>query len=209
MNKWSELKDELYDYIVNQRKSYLELGRIYGVSGNAIIKVAKRYGIPLTPRRRINPKETFGKGIYKRERKTCICKNCGREFITYSSSNGFYCSHKCQKEFQHKEKYQLILDGDSSIMRANYSPALFRRDILEEQNNQCAICGMSPEWNGKPLVFIVDHIDGDATNNRRDNLRCICPNCDSQLDTYKFKSKNGARHYYRYRYKGTTEKNTP
>ena len=44
----------------------------------------------------------------------------------------------------------------------------------------------------------VDHIDGNAANNKRDNLRCICPNCDSQLDTYKSKNKNGARSYYRY-----------
>ena len=37
---------------------------------------------------------------------------------------------------------------------------------------------MKPEWNGKPLVFILDHI----SHNERSNLRCICPNCDSQLD---------------------------
>ena len=84
-------------------------------------------------------------------------------------------------------------------MRANYSPALFREDILGEQGNKCSICGMLPTWNGKNLVFIVDHIDGNATNNSRDNLRCICPNCDSQLDTYKSKNKNGARYYYRYK----------
>ena len=84
-------------------------------------------------------------------------------------------------------------------MRANYSPSLFRGDILKEQGNKCDICGISPIWNEKKLVFIVDHIDGNASNNRRDNLRCICPNCDSQLDTYKSKNKNGARYYYRYK----------
>ena len=57
---------------------------------------------------------------------------------------------------------------------------------------------MPQEWQGKPLVFILDHIDGNAANNKRDNLRCICPNCDSQLDTYKSRNKNGARSYYRY-----------
>lgn len=83
-------------------------------------------------------------------------------------------------------------------MRANYSPRNFKNDIINEQGGKCAICGCSQEHNGKPLVFIIDHIDGHASNNKRDNLRCICPNCDSQLDTYKSKNKIGDRYYYRY-----------
>jgi hypothetical protein len=50
-------------------------------------------------------------------------------------------------------------------------------------------------------VFILDHIDGKASNNRRDNLRCICPNCDSQLDTYKSKNKNSDRTYYHFNHR--------
>jgi len=38
---------------------------------------------------------------------------------------------------------------------------------------------MKAEWNGKELHFILDHIDGDASNNHKENLRLICPNCDS------------------------------
>lgn len=48
-------------------------------------------------------------------------------------------------------------------------------------------------WNNKELKFILDHIDGNASNSCRENLRLICPNCDSQLDTYKSKNKNSAR----------------
>lgn len=82
-------------------------------------------------------------------------------------------------------------------MRANYSLRAFKKDILEEQGGVCAICKCRPEHNGKPLVFILDHIDGHASNNKRDNLRMICPNCDSQLDTYKSKNKHGDREYHR------------
>ena len=83
-------------------------------------------------------------------------------------------------------------------MRANYNPRCFKDFIINEQNGVCAICSQPAIWNGKPLVFVLDHIDGNAANNRRENLRCICPNCDSQLDTFKSKNKNGARSYYRY-----------
>lgn len=30
----------------------------------------------------------------------------------------------------------------------------------------------------------LDHINGIPNDNRKVNLRFICPNCDSQLDTY-------------------------
>lgn len=49
---------------------------------------------------------------------------------------------------------------------------------------------------GKSLVFIIDHIDGDASNNKRENIRMICPNCDSQTETFKSKNKNSKRRNY-------------
>lgn len=131
------------------------------------------------------------KRIYK-------CLNCDKEFYHITGATNKYCCIKCKDEYLHKTKYEKVIRGDESVMRANYHISYFKKDILKEQNEVCAICGCTQEHNGKPLVFILDHIDGNAANNKRDNLRCICPNCDSQLDTYKSKNKNGARSYYRY-----------
>ena len=193
---WIEEKDNLERLIFEEKKSYEEIGRIYNVTGAAIRKAAYRLGFNLPQKRKINPKETFGKGSLRVP--VCKCLNCGKEIRVYSSKLNKYCDNKCQQEYQHKQKYQQLLDGEEAIMRANYVASRFKKDIIKEQHNSCAICGMKPEWNGRPLVFVLDHIDGNAANNKRDNLRCICPNCDSQLDTYKSKNKNGARHYYRY-----------
>lgn len=194
-SKWDSEKENL-EKLINEGVSYEEIGRKYNCSGTNIKKTALRLGIQLKARRAINENETFNKGVIRVDKSVCL--NCGKEFPKYASSTGKYCSNKCQQEYQHKQAYQLLLNGDDSIMRANYTPKPFKQDIIEEQNGVCAICGMKPEWNNKPLVFIIDHIDGNAANNKRDNLRCICPNCDSQLDTYKSKNKNGARSYYRY-----------
>lgn len=54
---------------------------------------------------------------------------------------------------------------------------------------QCQICGLPPVWNEKDLVLTLDHINGINNDNRIENLRWICPNCDRQLDTYGFKNK--------------------
>lgn len=53
---------------------------------------------------------------------------------------------------------------------------------------------------GMTLEFVLDHIDGDATNNARENLRMVCPNCDSQLPTFKSKNRGKGRHFRRERY---------
>lgn len=48
---------------------------------------------------------------------------------------------------------------------------------------QCAICGQEPFWNGKELTLILDHINGKNHDDRLENLRWVCPNCNQQLDT--------------------------
>ena len=48
---------------------------------------------------------------------------------------------------------------------------------------KCSICGQEPVWQGKELTLILDHVNGNNKNDRLENLRWVCPNCNQQLDT--------------------------
>lgn len=121
------------------------------------------------------------------------CIVCGKN-LTYGHLTP-YC-HVHLKEKQNTEKINHWLKtGDTGCGISTTLRNGIRQYILDSQDGKCAICGLPQTWDSKPLKFILDHINGDASNNNRNNLRLICPNCDSQLDTYKSKNHNSARTY--------------
>jgi 5-methylcytosine-specific restriction endonuclease McrA len=97
----------------------------------------------------------------------------------------------------------LLLEAwlDSGICgRMSYRGHYVRDYLYAQQRGCCAICGITDKWNGMTLALIIDHIDGNAGHSSRENLRLICPNCDSQLPTFKARNRGSGRHYRRQRY---------
>ena len=120
-----------------------------------------------------------------------ICQRCGKQVCRENKSG--YCQ-KCYIEHNREEKIKKWLEtGDVGMTPDTTIRGVIREYILNSQQNKCAICGIENVWNGQPLNFVLDHIDGDASNSSRENVRLICPNCDAQLPTYKSKNKNSTR----------------
>ena len=47
----------------------------------------------------------------------------------------------------------------------------------------CSKCGRSQLQGDFILPFTLDHINGDYTDDRKENFQYVCPNCNSLLET--------------------------
>jgi hypothetical protein len=130
--------------------------------------------------------------------KTFICHHCKSKFAFKGySSNHKFCSLDCSYSFQTKQKedlreerYQSWLSGKN--IRVKNPRALIREFLIKRDGYKCSCCGID-KWNGKEITLWTDHIDGNATNNHPSNFRLICPNCDSQSDTFGAKNYGNGR----------------
>jgi len=125
------------------------------------------------------------------------CRHCNKEL---TSKRNIYCNNTCQQAYQNDQKIAEWLRTGKVTLHGS-TDHFVKKYISEQQKHKCSLCGTGKTWFGKPLNFILDHIDGNPNNNHRNNLRLICHNCDSQLDTYKSRNLGNGRHARRERYK--------
>lgn len=84
---------------------------------------------------------------------------------------------------------------DVFVKGSNYRSSHLKNWILSECliDYVCSECGNTGEHNNKQLTLELDHINGDNTDNRLNNLRFLCPNCHSQTPTFRGRGKTQNR----------------
>lgn len=115
-----------------------------------------------------------GGNNWKTVKDRCICDGI---------STAHFDGKKIQREAAAKGIVPLneVLVKNSSYSRSTLKKRLLKEGLLE---NKCSICELAGEWNGSPLIMILDHKNGIYNDHRFSNLRMVCPNCNSQLPTF-------------------------
>jgi len=99
--------------------------------------------------------------------------------IHFEDQRCFSRVRKSLNEYLIKGKYLTIC---GNLLKQKLYKAGLKQPICEE-------CGQDENWRGQKMSLILDHKDGDRENNLLENLRILCPNCNSTLDTHCGKNK--------------------
>jgi hypothetical protein len=74
------------------------------------------------------------------------------------------------------------------VENSNYSRTHLKKRLYEEglKERCCEMpgCNQGEIWLGKKISLILDHINGVYNDNRIENLRIVCPNCNAALPTH-------------------------
>lgn len=85
------------------------------------------------------------------------------------------------------KKYQ---PNEFLIENWNGSISPIKRWAKENLKYQCSLCENGGIHRNLPLNLQLDHKNGNPKDNRKDNLRWLCPNCHTQTETYGSKKLN-------------------
>jgi hypothetical protein len=111
-----------------------------------------------------------------------------KTFYKYVEKFNINISHfTINKQKINKKKLEDILTNKIIYNNShNLKKRLYHVDLKQPI---CELCGQDEYWKGNKISLILDHINGNNKDNRLENLRIICPNCDAGLPTFKGKNR--------------------
>ena len=76
--------------------------------------------------------------------------------------------------------------ADVLVEGSSYQRSLLKERLFAEglKARRCELCGQGEMWHGRRMSLILDHANGVHDDNRLENLRIVCANCNATLDTH-------------------------
>jgi hypothetical protein len=127
----------------------------------------------------------FNLGIKGNNRKTLqkYIKLYNINISHFETSNDRYeRTIKYYLQNKHKISLDKILVVNSTYSSTNDLKNRLYKERLKER--KCEKCEQDENWNGEHISLILDHINGINNDNRFENLRIVCPNCNATLLTH-------------------------
>lgn len=118
------------------------------------------------------------------------CVKCGGD-----TKNVKFCSRECFNLFN-KDKLVLLINKGAYNNKFGACVTI-KKYIIKQRGHRCERC-LNTEWLTEPIPLNLHHEDGDAYNNKPDNLLLLCLNCHGLTSNYGNRNKNSTR-YYRYK----------
>lgn len=127
----------------------------------------------------------------KRTQSRGTCPRCGNPTI-----NAVHCSNECYQSERLDNYISRWLAGEESGT-TKYGPTNPVKNYIRTiRGEACWECGWArANYRTGRIPLQIDHIDGDAMNNRPDNLRLLCPNCHSLTETFGNSGRKSTRAY--------------
>lgn len=90
-------------------------------------------------------------------------------------------------------------NGNSEIATATTYGAKtwVKKFLVALYGDQCQQCGFNERRPDGASIIQMDHIDGNCTNNLKENLRLLCPNCHAMTETYGSRNRGSGRAHRR------------
>lgn len=215
MKKWIQEEVDLAISLLQEKKTYGEIGEILNRSSNSVRVKLNKFGFAY---KQENPKEikqclncgneltgysekfcsrscsaTFNNKLRASEKKTKQCLNCKKDIPL---KNLYYCNNKCQGEYEAKqivEKWKNGLINGGGKSKEDLSDPI-RRYIFDKHNHECSECNWNEVNKFTGLIPLqIHHIDNDPRNNKEENLVLLCPNCHSLTDNFGSRNKGKGR----------------
>lgn len=201
-------KELLEQHIANDL-SYEAIGRIYGISGNAIKKACIRFKISISAKRKINQNEKFNNNsnidkFSDSDFKNIIINSKGWDEISKALGYKGYIGsnikkniiNRCSKlgiepDIFKQDPILLKTKGELFANRKNWQSARSSiqksaRKIYMNYNNElkCKICGYNNHVEIAHIKSVSEHDDSStiAQINSIDNLIGLCPNHHWEYD---------------------------